>query len=49
MTDIKAAIEMAKTSNGPSCDLLTDSVRDNSKLRTQNLEKKKFQETKRQP
>ncbi|XP_008326123.1 FERM, ARHGEF and pleckstrin domain-containing protein 1 isoform X2 [Cynoglossus semilaevis] len=29
MTDIKAAIEMAKTSNGPSCDLLTDSVRDN--------------------
>ncbi|KAE8299284.1 FERM, ARHGEF and pleckstrin domain-containing protein 1 [Larimichthys crocea] len=29
MTDIKAAIEMAKTSNGPSSDLLTNNLTDN--------------------
>lgn len=32
MTDIKAAIEMAKTSNGPSSELLTNNLTDNSKL-----------------
>lgn len=32
MEDIKMAIEMAKTSNGPSCDLLTSILTDNSKL-----------------
>ncbi|XP_027146962.1 FERM, ARHGEF and pleckstrin domain-containing protein 1 isoform X2 [Larimichthys crocea] len=30
MTDIKAAIEMAKTSNGPSSDLLTNNLTDNT-------------------
>lgn len=30
--DIKMAIEMAKTSNGPSSDLLTSNLTDNSKL-----------------
>uniref|UniRef100_A0A672JNB9 FERM, ARHGEF and pleckstrin domain-containing protein 1 n=1 Tax=Salarias fasciatus TaxID=181472 RepID=A0A672JNB9_SALFA len=32
MEDIKMAIEMATTSNGPSCDLLTSNLTDNSKL-----------------
>lgn len=32
MEDVKMAIEMAKTSNGPSSELLTSSLTDNSKL-----------------
>lgn len=32
MEDIKMAIEMAKTTNGPSSELLTSSLADNSKL-----------------
>lgn len=32
MEDIKVAIETAKTSNGPSSDLLTSNLTDNSKL-----------------
>lgn len=32
MEDIKMAIEVAKTSNGPSSDLLTSNLTDNSKL-----------------
>lgn len=32
MDDIKMAIDMGKTSNGPSSDLLTSNLTDNSKL-----------------
>lgn len=42
MEDIKMAIEVAKTSNGPSSDLLTSNLTDNSKLHEHTVEYKMY-------